>query len=115
MLVLVIVQLVALIANMIGIFVLIGLIKRKGSPDWKPANDVYRSLLILFSFLSIMKVFGFIWMLSLIWKLKRTSDNEDDVPLNESNEKMKFSNGPYLSNQNPGKLDFFVDFLFYDY
>ena len=108
MLVVLIIQLIALIANLIGIFVLIALIKSKGSPDWKPANDIYRSLLTLFAFVSILKIFGFIWKISLVWKLKRSNDQKDEMGNSGDLKNSNFSNNAYFSNEN--KSNIFVDF-----
>ena len=78
MLVLNILQFAAQIANLIAIFVLIAVIKRKGDPEWEPSNDVYRSLLLFFLFLSILRLFGFAWLINLIWKLKTNLHNKEE-------------------------------------
>ena len=70
MLVVLLLLLLAQAANLIGIFVLMGVLPRQGHSDWKLEDDVYRRLLLLFLFLVVLRVLGFAWAISLVWKLR---------------------------------------------
>ena len=76
MLVFNIIQFAVHIANCFGIFILIGLTPAKGSPNWKMSNDVYKSILVLYSFLSMIRLFVFCWILSLIWRLRKICQSD---------------------------------------
>jgi hypothetical protein len=70
MLVVLVIQITAQCVNFVGILALIGIIPGRNSTDWKMANEIYRSLLVLFCFLNIIKIFGLVWVGGLVWKLK---------------------------------------------
>ena len=102
MLVLNIIQFGIHIANCFGIFVLIGLTPSRGSPNWKMSNEVYKSILVLYSFLSMIRLFAFCWIISLIWRLRKICQ-ADSLSISIEN-KNDFYNKEFESNETESKF-----------
>ena len=94
MLVINIIQLLAQTANLFGIFILIGIIPGRDSSDWKSSNEIYRSILVLYSFINLIKIFGFVWIIGLVWKLWRINRFSENLNYSEKdNSKLSNSDG----------------------
>ena len=87
MLILYFVSLLFLFLNQIGIFVLIGALRSREEASAK----IYLNLLVLYCFIGFIKIFGFVWMTTLSWKLKNVGNEIDSPNVLSDNNRLNFS------------------------
>ena len=96
MLVLYGIQCLFYVANQVGIFILLGMVNANEDEGKEASMKIYASLLTLYSFVGLLKLFGLFWLLSLAWKLKNVGN---EVPLTSDPEMGAYNHSQTSENR----------------